>query len=53
MKLELSRAEIVQIILDHINDIAPYAKLDCIQNVFELPDTITVHTKEETKDGSQ
>jgi hypothetical protein len=53
MKLELSRAEIVQIILDHINDIAPYAKLDLIQNVFELPDTITVHTKEETKHGSR
>jgi len=53
MKLELSRAEIVQIILNHINNIAPYAKLDRIQNVFELPDTITVHTKEETKHGSQ
>jgi hypothetical protein len=53
MKLELSRAEIVQIILDHINNIAPYAKLDRIQNVFELPDTITVHTKEKTKHGSQ
>jgi len=54
MKIEFTRAEIEQIILDHIKDeIAPYVKLDRIQNVIELPDTITVHTKEETKHGSQ
>ena len=47
MKLEFSRADIVQIIMDHINDIAPYAKLDRIQNVLELPDTVVVITKEE------
>jgi hypothetical protein len=47
MKLKFSRAEIVQIILNHITDIAPYAQLDRIQNVLELPDTIVVITKEE------
>ena len=47
MKVEFSRAEIVQIILNHINDIAPYAALNRIQNVLELPDTVVVVTKEE------
>lgn len=47
MKLEFSRAEIVQIILDHVNDIAPYGHLNRIQNVLELPDTVVIVTKEE------
>ena len=47
MKLEFSRAEIMQIILNHISDIAPYAELHRIQNFLELPATVVVVTKEE------
>jgi hypothetical protein len=47
MKLELSRAEVEQIILVAIHDVAPYAKLDRIQNYLELPDTVVITTKEE------
>lgn len=47
MKLEFSRAEIMQIILNHISDIAPYAELRRILNVLELPATVVVVTKEE------
>jgi hypothetical protein len=47
MKLEFTRAEIVRIILDHVNDVAPYAKLDVIQDVGKLPDTIVITMKEQ------
>jgi len=47
MKLEFTRAEIVRIILDYANDVAPYAKLDVIQDVSKLPDTIVITMKEQ------
>jgi hypothetical protein len=46
MKLELTRAEIAQVILDHIKDVAPYAKLDVIQDFENWPDTVVVTTGE-------
>ena len=55
MKIEFTRAEIEQIILDHIKDeIAPYVKFErIVGNDWNLPYTITVHTKEEIKDAAQ
>jgi hypothetical protein len=47
MKLEFTRAEIVKIILDHVNDIAPYAKLAFIQDAIYLPETVVIITREE------
>ena len=46
MKLELTRAEIARVILEHVADIAPYAKLDFIQDFENWPDTVVVTTGE-------
>lgn len=48
MKIEFTRAEIEQIILDHIkNEIAPYMTfLRNTNNSWDLPDTITVESAE-------
>ena len=46
MKLELTRAEIARVILDYVNDVAPYAKLNFIQDFENWPDTVVVTTGE-------
>jgi len=46
MKLEFTRAEIARIILDHVKDVAPYTKLDFIQDFENWPDTVVVTTGE-------
>jgi hypothetical protein len=48
MKIELSRAEIERIILDHANSLIPAAEFNNIYSGYSfIPSTVTVEKKEE------